>query len=590
MFKKCSKNKSGGRNEKDSLRSFVITLLMLASALIFLVLYTFFSFYSISRADSISVGSKTVNEVSEKINNFLLKGFNVLSVTCNTVDFMVGNGAPDGTIEKYIRSMTMANLSSESGSFLNIHGIVNGKFVNGLKENVPEHYFSKNDDWFISAVRAGGKPVISSPYIDPVSHSLIVSVSRLLSDYSSVICIDISMKAIQEIARDISMNDRGVGFILDKSSLIITHRDPSLIGRHVLKDANVDENFRALVGRIIESSKKTTESGVHFDVMLGEERSIVFSSQVDISNWYVVIVVPYSELFGKLLESIVLNAIGIVIIIYLVLYSCIVSYNKRKRLEKEVEAKNAESIEQSNKLISMQTCVIEGMATLIEERDGNTGEHIKNTKVYSQWIAEMLYLKRMFPGIVTKDFVKNICDSAPLHDIGKITVPDKILLKDSKLDPIEMEVMRQHTIQGGMIIRKIFKDVVDKDAFQMALDVAMFHHERWDGKGYPSNLVGSNIPLSARILAVADCFDALVSRRVYKPSIPAEKAFLMIADEAGTHFDPDIVDVFMHLKPKIESYLEHRAQEERRKMESRQSMNASSSDEPAETVEELEEV
>ena len=152
---------------------------------------------------------------------------------------------------------------------------------------------------------------------------------------------------------------------------------------------------------------------------------------------------------------------------------------------------------------------------------------------------------------MTDSFIDNVINSAPLHDIGKIAVPDAILNKPGKLTKEEFDLMKTHTTAGGKIISSIIEMVPDSHYLDEAKNLATYHHERWDGAGYPTGLAGENIPLSARIMAVADVFDALVSKRSYKEGFPYDKALNIIKEERGTHFDPKLVDAFLAVKEKV---------------------------------------
>lgn len=192
----------------------------------------------------------------------------------------------------------------------------------------------------------------------------------------------------------------------------------------------------------------------------------------------------------------------------------------------------------------MQSALIITLADMVESRDENTGQHIKNTARYVEII--MLEMRRLniYRDKLTDEFIKDVVNSAPLHDIGKINVPDAILNKPGKLTDEEFDLMKTHTVVGGQIIQHIIETLPDPDYLYEAKNLATYHHEKWNGKGYPKGLAGEAIPLSARIMAIADVFDALVSPRSYKKGFPFEKAFAIIREESGTHFDPNIVKAF----------------------------------------------
>ena len=212
-------------------------------------------------------------------------------------------------------------------------------------------------------------------------------------------------------------------------------------------------------------------------------------------------------------------------------------------IEKQIDlnALVLKEIEDKNK---MQTAVIEDLADVIETRDIETGEHIKRTKKYVDILANNMFEDDYFKDKITRNDIYLIERAAPLHDIGKIAVSDLILLKPGKLDDDEYEKMKLHTTKGGDMIKHILSNLGDEEFLQVAYDIALSHHEKWDGTGYPNGLKGEEIPLSARIMAVADVFDALVAERCYKKPMPVDKAIEILNKDAGTHFDPEIIRIF----------------------------------------------
>ena len=207
--------------------------------------------------------------------------------------------------------------------------------------------------------------------------------------------------------------------------------------------------------------------------------------------------------------------------------------------------------EEIRKKSEMQKSVIEDLADIIESRDIETGEHIKRTKKYVIILVDAMKKDNKYKDILDDKYCDNIINAAPLHDIGKIVVSDLILCKPGKLTDEEFDKMKVHTTKGGDIIKNILKDLGDEDFLNVAYDVATFHHEKWNGKGYPNNLSGENIPLPARIMAIADVFDALVAERVYKKPMPVDKAINIIIEDAGTHFDPNLVEIFKTVEDKF---------------------------------------
>lgn len=212
--------------------------------------------------------------------------------------------------------------------------------------------------------------------------------------------------------------------------------------------------------------------------------------------------------------------------------------------------------EKTRKIKTIQNKIIFSLATLVESRDDDTGQHIKRTSRYVEILANAIKMVDKYMDVCTKDYIENLVLAAPLHDIGKIAISDAILCKPGKLTPEEFDIMKTHTLIGGETIVKCM-DGIEEDMFlNMARDIALYHHEKWDGSGYPKGLAKDSIPLCARIMAVADVFDALTAKRCYKDAMPTDKAFSIIEQSRGTHFDPDLVDAFLSQRTLIEQELQ----------------------------------
>lgn len=198
--------------------------------------------------------------------------------------------------------------------------------------------------------------------------------------------------------------------------------------------------------------------------------------------------------------------------------------------------------------------MVTGFATLVENRDNNTGGHIRRTKGYVQIIINELKKKPEYARILTKDYIENVINAAPMHDIGKISTPDHILQKPGKLTAEEYEIMKQHSAIGGNIIRETFADLDEPEYQQIAYEVARYHHEKWNGKGYPDGLKGEEIPLHARIMAIADVFDAVSAKRCYRDAMPIDKCFKIIEEGSGEDFDPELATIFLNAREKVLAY------------------------------------
>lgn len=206
--------------------------------------------------------------------------------------------------------------------------------------------------------------------------------------------------------------------------------------------------------------------------------------------------------------------------------------------------RNVREISQSLRVEKIQQSVISSLATVVEERDENTGEHIQRTSEYVRMLSDAMKADSRYVS-VSAEFLNNVQLAAPLHDMGKIRIPDAILNKPGRLTDEEYAVMKRHSAYGAEIIEKTLQVIEEEDYYNVAKNIARHHHERWDGKGYPDGLKGGEIPLEARIMALADVYDALVSKRVYKEAFSKEKACEILREGAGTQFDPDLTRLFL---------------------------------------------
>jgi putative two-component system response regulator len=213
--------------------------------------------------------------------------------------------------------------------------------------------------------------------------------------------------------------------------------------------------------------------------------------------------------------------------------------NQNAVLEAEVARRMEENL-------IVQDVSIRALAHLAEIRDPETGNHLRRTQGYVYTLAAQLQGHPRFASFLSDYHIQSLVKSAPLHDIGKVGIPDHILLKPGKLTAEEWVIMKTHSYLGSLAIKQAEEDAERPIEFlRLARDIAHYHHEKWDGSGYPEGLAGDLIPLPARLMALADVFDALISRRAYKAPFPLEKAVEIIREGRGSHFDPDVVDAFL---------------------------------------------
>ena len=222
-------------------------------------------------------------------------------------------------------------------------------------------------------------------------------------------------------------------------------------------------------------------------------------------------------------------------------YNSIENYNAQ--LEKEVQEKTAD-------VLHVKDMMVLGMADMVESRDNNTGGHIKRTSAIVRVFAKKLCDYRIKLNL-SEDFLRQVEKAAPMHDLGKIAIADSILRKPGKFDEKDYAEMKRHTTEGAKTVTSILKGVEDDEFVDIARNVALYHHEKWNGTGYPTGIAGAEIPIEARIMALADVFDALVSKRCYKDAFSYDKAFSIIEEDLGKHFDPELGKIFLECRDEL---------------------------------------
>lgn len=540
---------------------YIVTLILTLFAMACIVYYSFHSFYTIAQEDAITLGESTVKERAETFKNFLLKGKEIMESTSQNVEYMIQNGETEDEILHFLEFSSQDYAKRMSENFTGIYGVVNGVYLDGVGWVPDEDYIPQERLWYTDAIKSKGEPVIGSPYTDAQTNQVIISISQKLSNNKDVVSMDIAMDEMQVLAKGINLNDNGYGFIIHKTGVIAAHSDKTLKGKnYLLDDEFAGMDIQKTAQEIIASNKDS------FDFWINGEECKIFCETVE-KDWYVIMVINTADLFEKVQENLFRNIILSFLVFIIVGYFCTTSYQNRTKaqiyanelkeyqltLEERVLEQTHEIKKQSSELIKMQEDVIEGMATLIESRDMNTGEHVKNTKNYVYMITNYMYENGIHREEVDSEFVNKISNAAALHDVGKIKISDLILNKPGRLTTEEFEVMKTHSVLGSEMVHLILGEHTDAKLLQIATDMAKYHHEKWNGSGYPEGRKGKEIPLAARIMAVADVFDALISKRIYKDRIAIEDAYAILNKDAGSHFDPEIVEIFNLFREEIEN-------------------------------------
>jgi len=213
--------------------------------------------------------------------------------------------------------------------------------------------------------------------------------------------------------------------------------------------------------------------------------------------------------------------------------------------------------EKTDEIYESQIATIFALAKLAENRDSDTGKHVERVQSYTKYLTERMRFNHKYSEMIGEQFITNIFHATPLHDIGKVAIPDNILLKPGKLSKEEFEVIKTHTVIGAETLKAVQYNYPNNSFISLGVAITCSHHERWDGQGYPRGTSGENIPLAGRIMAIADVYDALIVKRVYKPAFSHEEAREIIIAGSGTQFDPEIVSVFQTNEAHFKALSEH---------------------------------
>ena len=427
---------------------------------------------------------------------------------------MMQKGASSSEIEAFLVEQSERYMADIDENFTGIYGLVNGEYIDGIGWVPEEDYVPKEREWYIAAKKASGKPTIVSPYLDAQTNTIMISVSQMLYDNDSVISIDIVLNQIQIITQDINIDGMGYGFIIDREGLVVAHSDESEKGKNYVKDAEM----KKLLGKIYNEKEKKFRTKIY------DEECTVFVDTV-MDDWFVTMIISNSKLYHDIRTILTYNIILCVVVFALTSFFCTVAFRKIRMHIKKVE-------ESQRKLENMNEKMVTTIARTIDARDRYTNGHSQRVAKYAMELA-----RRMGK---TENEQKEIYYAALLHDVGKIHVPDAIIHKPSKLSEEEFAHIRLHPISGYYILKDI-------DEMDMIARGSRWHHERYDGNGYPNGLAGEGIPEVARIIGVADAYDAMTSNRSYRQIMPQEKVREEIENGKGTQFDPQIADIMLEM-------------------------------------------
>ena len=488
----------------------IITIVVTFALMIFAVVYNTTTLYNASVISVYEDGAKEIKTTATELENYLTTAATTLRVVADGVDYMEEIGRSPQDMERFLVDQTTRQAEQFDENFTGIYAYINGEYLDGLGWVPPEGYEPTERDWYQSAAKAGGEIVIVSPYVDAQTGSVVITIGKSVSGdehrTANVVCLDVIVNHIQEITEQVEIAGKGFGMVVNTDGFIIAHRDAEQNGKN-LRDVYGQELLNAIV--------HTDDSRTNADIN-GEDCTLFVAPVM--GQWYAVTVIRNTELFEDTWTQLLINILVSLITFCLISFFYYIGYKNEQISGKRVEEMNLQ--------------VVSALAAAIDAKDNYTNGHSSRVASYARTIAA-----RSGCSLSEQD---EIYMMGLLHDVGKIGVPDEVINKPSKLTDEEFELIKKHPVIGSNILASI------KERPKLATG-ARWHHERFGGGGYPDGIAGEQIPTAARIIAVADAYDAMTSRRSYRGIMPQDKVLQEMKKGSGTQFDPQYAEVMIQM-------------------------------------------
>lgn len=508
--------------ERLKKRWYVFTLISIIVALFIMVVYNYNIFNTNVVQNMEEIGSGNLAQITKELEAYLDTGKNVVQTTTLSVEYMMDNGTSMEEIEEFLVHESKWYAEEIDENFTGIYGLFGEEYLDGMGWVPDADYNPKTREWYITALKANGEPVIVSPYVDAQTNTIMVSVSKLLFDRESVLSLDITLDYIQDITEEISLNDIGYGFVVDKNGLVVAHNDSGEKGKNYLEE---NSQLKKLLEIVYEQETNC------FQMELDGENMTVFSDTVA-EDWNVVMIVSNDALFADARTTLRRNILICSVISVLIITFFVITFHRMSQSLK-MELESNRRVEEMNRRI------IRALVRTIDAKDRYTNGHSLRVAEYSKEIA-----RRMKKSEKEQE---DIYYAGLLHDVGKIRIPGSVINKPGKLTDEEYEQIKIHPVTGYHVLKDIYDD-------RLIANGAKFHHERYDGTGYPNGLTGEDIPEVARIVGVADTYDAMASNRSYRKALPQKEVRAEIEKGKGTQFDPAIADVMINMIDEDKNY------------------------------------
>lgn len=518
--------------KKASVRQYVLTLIVCFAAIAVLSVCTITAFYKKAVNDALALGESALQQQQEQMIAYMARAVDAVDVTAITVEYMMKQERSSEEILAFLTDESVYYKEDVDENFTGIYGWIQGEYLDGIGWVPDSDYVAKEREWYLAAQKGAGEAVIVQPYLDAQTNTVMVSISRLLEDKESAISLDIALGTLQQNTEDIQLNGQGYGFICDGTGMVITHSNREFVG----EDYSSGE-MEVVWNRIVNGEKN------QFQTRLGKEMVTVFTAPI-MNDWNAVMVINNRNLYEGV-RKLILYDVALSLLLYgVIVVFCTLSMRRTEKTLEQLDATN-------NELSEINNAFMQVLAKTIDAKDKYTKGHSVRVAHYSKELA-----RRMGKSPKEQEEIYKI---ALVHDMGKIRIPDTIINKPGKLTDQEFSMIKLHSVTGYHILKWI------KKAEALAIG-AKYHHERYDGKGYPNGLRGENIPECARIIAVADSYDAMASNRSYRDALPQDIVRREIERGKGTQFDPEIADIMLQMMDEDREYRMRQTDEMRRKI------------------------
>ena len=477
------------------------------------VILTYYAMlYSETRQKIIKTGELSSVSSAEQIDKYLSKGIECLKQTCFTLDSMLRAGKSQEEIHDFLASQTDAVGNASSDISNGIYGLINDAYIDGDDWIPAADFVPTERPWYIAARANVGRVAVVDPYVDAQTGNLTITFSKTLCDAKSVAAMDYSLNTLQAITESVAQQgESDMEIILDQKYQVIAHSDRAECGKSYM---NGDGSFgSALVAQLRQSGEN------YFSLDYNGAEYIVYAVTIS-TDWVCLSVYDATSVFSQLRHTLVFTIAACLLVVFVLLIIMVRSNRKQEKF---------------NKL----SHVVEALAAAIDAKDTYTNGHSGRVAGYAREIS-----RRYGYSDKKQD---EIYMMGVLHDVGKIGIPDGVINKPGKLTKEEYEIIKKHPVIGADILSKT------AELPRMVYGIR-WHHERYDGKGYPDGLSGRKIQEQARIIAVADAYDAMTSQRSYRDALPQEKVRQEIQNGRGTQFDPTFADIMLQMIDEDKQY------------------------------------